>query len=213
MSAVASEEFLEAGQQLLDRKLPGEKTIWKPSPNSTPNIWYSAQMPYPLSTTLFPPDVHHQRCFCCVINPFARKVLQRELQIMQPNTSRRRVTAAVTRVPLSLCRMLEDDLKISSDEEEAEQQVSSGPSLHSLWFMYAHIISPSSASSTLSLNHHTLDQFHMCESFMSGNQLNLCFWKLPLTIHPFSHLLVHQLIHASNHSQSAVIWAPSPLNI
>lgn len=33
--------------------------------------------------------------------------------------------APITQVPLSLCRMLEDDLKISSDEEEAEQQVSS----------------------------------------------------------------------------------------
>lgn len=36
--------------------------------------------------------------------------------------------AAVMRVSLlSGCRMLEDDLKISSDEEEAEQQVSAYP--------------------------------------------------------------------------------------
>ncbi|KAG7223604.1 hypothetical protein INR49_028497 [Caranx melampygus] len=46
---------------------------------------------------------------------------------IRPNASRQEVTAAVTRVSLSLCRMLEDDLKISSDEEEAEQQVSDKP--------------------------------------------------------------------------------------
>lgn len=38
--------------------------------------------------------------------------------------------AAITRVPLSLCSMLEDDLKISSDEEEAEQKVSSRPFIY-----------------------------------------------------------------------------------
>lgn len=68
--------------------------------------------------------------FCCVINPLTKKkALERELQITtchnQTNASRQEVTAAITHVSVSLCRMLEDDLKISSDEEEAEQQVSS----------------------------------------------------------------------------------------
>ncbi|KAI9515817.1 hypothetical protein NQZ68_022171 [Dissostichus eleginoides] len=40
--------------------------------------------------------------------------------------------AELTRVPLSPCRMLEDDLKISSDEEEAEQQ---GPSVTEFMFV------------------------------------------------------------------------------
>lgn len=41
-----------------------------------------------------------------------------------PENRRQKVKSALTGVPLSMCRMLEDDLKISSDEEEAEQQVS-----------------------------------------------------------------------------------------
>lgn len=78
------------------------------------------------------PNMNHQLAafFCCVINPLTKKkALERESQITtchnRTNASRQEVTAAITRVSVSLCRMLEDDLKISSDEEEAEQQVSS----------------------------------------------------------------------------------------
>lgn len=93
------------------------------------HIWwvYSSKVIHPLSTSAFP--YMNQHSFCCVIYLFARRVHQRELPIttfqIVPNTSRQEVTAAITSVHLSLCRMLEDDLKISSDEEEAEQKVSS----------------------------------------------------------------------------------------
>lgn len=213
-----SKEFLAVGQRLSDRKFPGEKTIWLSSPSPKRRTSgrflaakYSIHRPLPHSPTW--------TSTAFAINPFARKVLQRELQIatrhIRPNTSGRGGQGRNNACPFVSVQNVggwpEDQQRRGRGRAAGERR--------SFIYLCDHCPSLHLSSNHSCIHIHYIKFIFVYVTFTDSficpcrNQFNPHFWKHPLTIHSSSHLLFHQLVHASNDHQSAFIYVPPPLVI